>query len=160
VHRPDHADVVDVLGGVREDLADFQSALAVLLELEWRGERRTGLPLRAEVCRRQRLPRILRKRRLRVERIDLARPAVSEEVDDALRLRREVRLLRRKGIDRSGPLRVRGAQPGVAEQLREAEKAHADAGTSQQLAARQHRRMHAETPGQSTNANSLLKSNT
>ena len=36
VHRADHADVVDHLGGVREQVADLDAALAVLLELERR----------------------------------------------------------------------------------------------------------------------------
>ena len=47
VHRADDADVVDVLGGVREQLADLEPALAVLLELERRGERGPGLALGA-----------------------------------------------------------------------------------------------------------------
>ena len=65
---------------------------------------------------RQRLAGVLRQRRLGVERIDLRRPAVDEDVDDVLRLRREVRLLRRERVDRG--LRVRGEQsrrrPAVA----------------------------------------------
>ena len=48
------------------------------------------------------LPAYFVERRLGVERIDLARPAVGEDVDDALRLRREVRLLGRERVEAVG----------------------------------------------------------
>ena len=66
------ADVVDVPGRVLEQLADLDAALAVLLELERRGERRPGLPLGRQVLRRQRLAGVFLERRLGVERIDVA----------------------------------------------------------------------------------------
>ena len=50
----------------------------------------------------QRLAVVLVEQRLGVERIDLRRPAVHEQVDDVLRLRREVRRLRRERIERAG----------------------------------------------------------
>jgi len=50
VHRADDADVVGVLRGVGEQLADFQAALAILLELERRRERGPGSALGAEAA--------------------------------------------------------------------------------------------------------------
>ena len=86
------------LADVREELADLDAALAVLLELERRRERRAGAPLGLQRDR-QRLAGVLRERRLGVERVDVRRAAVHEQVDDALRLGGKRRLLRRERID-------------------------------------------------------------
>ena len=119
VHRADDADVVDVLGGVREDLADFEPALAVLLRT-CKGDGKAA-PVRRSVRRfagRQRLAGILGQRGLGVERIDLARPAIGEDVDDLFGLGRELRLLRaRAGYPRR--LGVGGEEAGLAHQLRQ-----------------------------------------
>ena len=77
----------------------------------------------APVCRsvlrlvgRQRLAGVLRQERLGVERVDLGRAAVGEQVDDPLRLGREVRLARGERVGRiDGPLRRGGQEPGVAQ---------------------------------------------
>ena len=51
VHRADHADLVDHLGGVREQVADLDAVLAVLAEPERRAQRGAGLALGGQVRR-------------------------------------------------------------------------------------------------------------
>jgi hypothetical protein len=91
VHRADDGDVVDMLRRVRKQLADLDAAFAILLELKRRGECRAGLPLGAEVLGRQVLAGVFVERDLAVERIDVARAAVHEQVDHPLGLRRKMR---------------------------------------------------------------------
>ena len=83
---------------LREDLADFDAALAVLLEREGRLQQIAGLALRLQIARGHRLAVVLRQHRLGIERVHLRRPAVQEQVDDALRLGGKVRRLGRKRI--------------------------------------------------------------
>ena len=98
VHRAHHADVVDRLRGPGKNLAHLDPALPVFFESERRLVARARLPLRAEMLHRQRLAVKLREPRLRVEGVHMRRPAVHEKVDDALRLRREMRRFRRERI--------------------------------------------------------------
>src|SRR6185503_4876223 len=51
---------------------------------------------------RERLPGVLLQRGLRVPRIDVRRPAIQEDMDDMLRLGREVGRSRRQRIDAGG----------------------------------------------------------
>ena len=103
VEAADEADVVHALRDVREQRRDVAPALAVFLELPGTPQqRRIALRELADdraVALGQRLAVELLERRLRVERVDLARPADHEQEDDRLRLRREVRRLRRERID-------------------------------------------------------------
>ena len=92
VHRADDRNVVGMGRGLGEDFADLQAALSVLLELERRGERRTGFPLGRQVDRR-RLTRVLLERRFRIESVDVRRTAVQEEVDHPLHPAGKVGLL-------------------------------------------------------------------
>jgi len=55
----------------REQLADFDAALAVALKLEGRAERAGGLALGAQVRTRQRFAVILVEQRLGIEGIDV-----------------------------------------------------------------------------------------
>ena len=100
VHRADDADVVDVLRGVGEQISLTSSPLLpYFLNLNGDGK---AAPVRRSVRRfavGSDLPAYFVERRLRVEGIDLRRPAVGEDVDDALRLGREVRLLGRERIE-------------------------------------------------------------
>ena len=65
VHRADDADVVDATRRrAAKMLADFDAALAVLLELERRGKRGAGLALGRQVADRQRLAGVLVERGL------------------------------------------------------------------------------------------------
>ena len=99
-HRADDAELVDDLGGVRQEIADPGAVRPVLAEPELRtGERQrrliaghAGQPLALPHRVRQLLAVALVEHWLVVERLHLRRPAGHEEIDDALRLRREVEL--------------------------------------------------------------------
>ncbi len=93
VHRADDGDVVDVLSRAGENLAHLDPAFAVLLKLERRGERRPGLPLGPQRFG-ERLSGMFSQSRLRIERIDVRRAAVTEEVDYSLGLAGKVRRFR------------------------------------------------------------------
>src|SRR5204862_1682151 len=69
-----------------------------------------------------------------VERIDLRRPAIHEQVDDALDARREVGRLRRQRAAREACF--------VGEEARQAEHAEAGADSLKHLAARKRRHGH------------------
>ena len=100
VHRADEAEVVDDLGGVRQQLADPRAACAVLREFEERAGQRqrrlvarhAGEPLALAHGVGQLLAVPLVEQRLVVEHLQLRRPAGHEQVDDALRLGGEVQL--------------------------------------------------------------------
>jgi hypothetical protein len=93
VHGAEQADIVHDAGGVREEFRDFGAALAVLLELPRAAEQFLARAVdEAEVD----VPLVILavvpgEFRLRVEEIDVARPAVHEQRDHRLGLRREVR---------------------------------------------------------------------
>ena len=133
VHRLDEADVIDDLRQVRQHLRQFRPALAVLGELEARPEHGRigpdeGVALAADDRRRHRLAFELRQLRLVVEQIELARRAGHEQMNDALRLRREVRLARRQRVcvGATRPPRRRDANASVSS-AGERDLAHADA---------------------------------
>ena len=103
VHRVQERHLVDVLRQVREHLGDPRAGLAVLLPLERRlealaaGGEEAGLGIGPGEF----LAVALLQFRLVVPGIDLRRPAGHEQPDDRLRLRREMRLLRRQRIGRA-----------------------------------------------------------
>jgi hypothetical protein len=84
VHRADDAHVVDAFGGVLEEFADGDAALAVLLELEHARERAAGWAFRAQVVHRQGFARVLFQRGFGIPGVDVRAAAVQEDVDDAL----------------------------------------------------------------------------
>src|SRR5439155_23182354 len=86
--------------------------------------------------RRQRLPLELRQRGLEVEQVELARGTGHEQVNDAPRLRGEVRLPRRQRIVRSGRGGPRAPRPGVAQQAGQRDLADAEAALAEEVAAR------------------------
>ena len=131
IHRAHHGDVVGELRGAGEDLADFEAALAVGLELEGRGKRRAGLAFGAEVFVGQLLTGVFCERGLGVERVHMRRPAVEEEVDDALGPPGEVRSLRRERAHRLRRARRR-------QQAREAHRAHAHAAAREEITTIEH----------------------
>ena len=106
-HRMDEPDIVHARREVREKIAHMLAALPVLLELPLRSDHAALVPFSAAAkgLHINRLPVERVERGLVVKRVHLARPAIHEEENDALRLRREVRLLRRERIrERSGPV--------------------------------------------------------
>ncbi len=92
VHRVDDADVIDALAELRKNLADFDAAFAELLELERRLHQGAGLTFGLEVSAGIGFAVILGQFRFVVEAIDLGAPAIQEQVDNMLGLRREMRL--------------------------------------------------------------------
>ena len=100
----DDRDVVGDRGEVRQQLRQLGAGLAVLAERERRAEQtrrpfdeREPLPFRDEF-RGDLLAVVLLQRRLAVEQVELRRRARHEEIDDVLRLRREVRRARRQRV--------------------------------------------------------------
>ena len=121
-----------MLGELRENLAHFDAAPAVPAELE---RRRVADAVRA----RDRLAIILRERRLGIPGINVRRRALRENVNDVLRLRREMRLLRRQRIHvhRQSSLRGdRARQQAVPQQRGEPQRAEAHAEAVEELPAR------------------------
>jgi len=70
VHRTDDRDVVDVRGGLREDLTDFDPRFAIRLELEWRRHRGTGFPFGRQGLA-ERFAGLLGQHRLVIEGVDV-----------------------------------------------------------------------------------------
>ena len=130
VHRADHGDVVDRLGGATEDVADLDAALAVLVEFERRGEGGAGLALGRECAAGQQLAGIFVEHRFGIERVDVRRAAVHEDVDDALGFGGEVGRVRAERIGRGG-----GRFLGAHDQVAECERAEAHAAAVEQFAA-------------------------
>ncbi len=99
VHRAQHAQIVDHLAGPRKRVADLGAALAAPLEVPLRWRDREGRLLRRHRRQALALPHRLgqlravevTQLRLPVPRLELAGRARHTQVDDALRLRREVR---------------------------------------------------------------------
>ena len=124
-HRADDAHVVDEVAEVREELADLQAALALLLELERRRERHA-------VQARQRLVGVLGEGRLGIPGVDVRRPAAGEDVDDMLGLGGEVHRVRGQARPLARPSRRRrrtpsGAQHALTEHRQQGHRPHAHA---------------------------------
>src|SRR5690606_40242727 len=86
MHRTDDGDVVDRLGRVVKQLAYLDATLTVVAELERGGHHRPGGALGAEVASGNGLPCHLVKQRLVVERVDMRRATIHEEVNYPFRL--------------------------------------------------------------------------
>ena len=82
VHRAHHGDAVRVRRGFGEQLADFQSTLAVPGEFEWRWKGRAGFAFGFVVGNRQGFVGVGLEGGFGVEGIDVGWAAVEEEVDD------------------------------------------------------------------------------
>lgn len=100
IHRAHHRDVVGELCGAGKDLADFEAALAAALELEGRGKCRARLAFGEEVLAGQLLAGVFGERGLWIECVHVRRPAIEEEVNDALGSCAVVRGFWCKGVDR------------------------------------------------------------
>ena len=138
VHRADDGDVVGDGRQVRQQLRELGARLAVLLERERRAEQarraldeREPLSLRNEL-RGNLLAVVLLQRRLVVEQIELRRRARHEQIDDVLRLRREVRRARAP----SGLRPPAAANSRSSSSARQRHAADAEAGLLEEMAAR------------------------
>ena len=101
-HRPNYTEFIDDRSHVRKQLADRQSAFAIVAELPGRLEqvtRRCKLQRRLE---RQRLAIHFRQLGFWIERIDVRYTAVHEQEDDVFRLRLEMRIARSQRIAADG----------------------------------------------------------
>ena len=95
-HGPDHTAVVNHAGKIRQGLADFDAALAGLMELEGRGHEAGPFILPVKLAAGL-LAFVSFERGLGIERVDVRRPAIEEKENDAPGARREVRLARGAG---------------------------------------------------------------
>ena len=98
VHRADEADIVDVLGGSRENLAHLDAALPILAKAERRRERGAGGPLGRQVPARQRPTGVACEQWFGIEGIELTRAAVEIDVNDMFHAGRKMRRPRRERI--------------------------------------------------------------
>ena len=111
-----------------------------LRNLNGEPHRRAGLAFGAEVRLGSGLPWYFVEHRLGVERVDVRRPAVHEQVDDLLGPGREVGRPRGQRVERIGRRRARPgrgerSEPAVvAEHARQAEEAEAHAAAVEDLA--------------------------
>jgi len=118
MHRANHAKVVGMACGVGKEAADFESALAMLGELERRlHEMPDRAAIRADLrIALIRLAVILFQSRFRIKGVHLARPAVHEEEHAILGFGREMRTLirQRRGGGRFTGEQIRKRQSGKA----------------------------------------------
>jgi hypothetical protein len=132
LHRTDHANVVDGLGGFGKNLADLDAALPVFFEGKRRPEGRAGFAFGIEMNG-DFLAVILREFGLRIEGVHVRGAAIHEKVNDALGLGGQRRVLRSQRMEVGG---FGGAQAeGIAEEAPEGQTAHAHAATVQEIAA-------------------------
>ena len=105
VHRANHADAIRMTArGLVKDFAAPQAAVAVLSELERRGQRHTGLSFGRQVAERQLLAAPFREFRFWIPGIDLRRASVQINVNEMLGSRREVRTAHGQRIGRRRPI--------------------------------------------------------
>ena len=97
-----------------------------------------GAALGAQIRRRRPLPVVADESGLGIERIDLRRPAVHEDVDDPLRLGRKVRQPRRERAGCAGGRLLRGKHFLIAHQGREPDGAEAGTDFLQEVATSEH----------------------
>ena len=132
VHRTDHAEIVGDPTGVTHQVAVFDAALSILLEIRERARQRqrglvtahAGQTLALTHRVRQRLRVFFAEQRLGIEGFEMRRSAGLEEVDDAFGLGREVRALRQ------------GRRVGVADDAAEREGAEAEGGRAEEVPTR------------------------
>jgi hypothetical protein len=90
LYRPDHANVVDAFADLGKNVADFDSALPVLLKSERGAHQVPGLGFGHERSAGHRLAIVLGQHRLGIERIHLGDSAVHEQEDHVFCLGGEV----------------------------------------------------------------------
>src|SRR5262245_44972130 len=90
VHGANHANIIDPLGQVGKDIADLNTALSILLKVEGRLHQIASASLCLRITAWSRFAVILIEHWLRIESIDMGRPASHKEVNDMLGFRWEV----------------------------------------------------------------------
>jgi hypothetical protein len=117
-HRLHEREIVDDLRRVRNELGQFGAALPVFRELELRSEQlrvrvdERGAVALQQVGGRQRAVE-LRKLRLVIEHLEMARRSGHEQEDHRLRLRLVMRLLRGQRVLRGGGTRELAQRHGA-----------------------------------------------
>ena len=100
-HRADHAQFIGVPGHVREEIADRNTRLTVMLKLPRTGERfAAAVKLRGLHLQPERLTVLLREPGFGIEGIHRGWAAIHVQENDALGLGREMGLLGRKRVNR------------------------------------------------------------
>src|SRR6202167_6622831 len=79
VHRANHADVVNRVSQLGENLTDLDAALAAAAEVERRAEQIAGLALTQQVAAGDGLATVLLQHRLGIERVHLGGTVVGKE---------------------------------------------------------------------------------
>ncbi len=98
MHRTDHTKVIRAAAKVWKQFADFKPRLTMFVKTKRRFHQSARFSLRLFFRSGRPLPIVLRQLRLGIKRIDLARPAIHEQMNDPLGSRREHRWLGRKRI--------------------------------------------------------------
>ena len=140
VHGLHDGDVVRDLGEMRQQFGKLRAGLAVLFEFELRPQQRGVRRDERRAVALQQIGRrqfavVLRQFRFVVEQFEMARPARLEQIDDALGLWFEVRLLRRHRIHR------RRSPAALLHQRAERDAPETDAALLQEPATRNRRRV-------------------
>ena len=97
LHRVDETDVIHHVAQMRKQIADHRAAFSAGFELP-AGLEQHALLFRDAAADARRLAVSGEERGLRVERVHVRHAAIREDEDDALRLRGEMRRLRREWI--------------------------------------------------------------
>ena len=130
------ADVIDAFADVRKELADFNAALAIFLELVRRLESRAGFAFGAQIFHGQKFARIFSQSRLGIERINVGRAAIGKNVNDPLGFAIKVGPLRHeRGAGSNIGLGAGGARSQAPEKSGQSEGAHAHATALKELSA-------------------------
>src|SRR5687767_15876363 len=98
MRRAYHANIIDRVRRVFEQLAYFDPTLPILLKLKRGGERRAGFPLGLRIVEWQHFSRVLLESRFRIERVYVGWTAVHEKVNDTLRRAGKLSAPRREGV--------------------------------------------------------------
>ena len=116
IHGADDAAFVHVRAQFRENLADFDAALAVFLEFERGFEQVAGFALGLQIAVGNRFAVELVEHRLGIESIDLGRAAVQKQEDDVFGAGGKLRRFGRERIGVQGAVddRRRPASPAKA----------------------------------------------
>ena len=144
LHRPNHTQIIGMLGGLLEQIAHLQAALAIALEFKRRLPGRTRFSFGRKVNR-DFLAMPLRQRRLGIEGVNVRWTAIHEQMDDPLGLGPKLGSANTHGACRSSQGSGRGSQS--PHHGGKAKRTHAHAAPVQKLATRQGKVLRAKGMG-------------